>query len=30
MATMKFWERGTQIMWRYGLPGLDFAAPMTD
>ena len=26
---MEFWERGTQIMWRYGQPGLDFAAPMT-
>ncbi|WP_107775079.1 DUF402 domain-containing protein [Nocardioides sediminis] len=23
------WEPGTQIMWRYGQPGLDFAAPMT-
>ena len=29
MTTVKFWERGTQIMWRYGSPGLDFAAPMT-
>lgn len=26
---MSFWEPGTQIMWRYGRPGLDFAAPMT-
>lgn len=26
---MSFWTRGTQIMWRYGEPGLDFAAPMT-
>ncbi len=26
---MTFWEPGTQIMWRYGRPGLDFAAPMT-
>lgn len=26
---MEYWERGTQIMWRYGSPGLDFAAPMT-
>lgn len=26
---MAFWERGTHIMWRYGWPGLDFAAPMT-
>jgi hypothetical protein len=24
-----YWPRGTQIMWRYGDPGLDFAAPMT-
>jgi hypothetical protein len=23
-----YWSRGTQIMWRYGEPGLDFAAPM--
>jgi hypothetical protein len=23
-----YWSRGTQIMWRYGAPGLDFAAPM--
>jgi uncharacterized protein len=24
-----YWAPGTQIMWRYGQPGLDFAAPMT-
>ena len=29
MASMTFWERGTQIMWCYGSPGLDFVAPMT-
>lgn len=29
MTTMESWEPGTQIMWRYGAPGLDFAAPMT-
>jgi hypothetical protein len=29
MGDMAHWERGTQIMWRYGEPGLDFAAPMT-
>jgi predicted RNA-binding protein associated with RNAse of E/G family len=29
MLPMTFWERGTHIMWRYGRPGLDFAAPMT-
>jgi hypothetical protein len=29
MLPMTLWERGTQIMWRYGEPGLDFAAPMT-
>ena len=26
---MAYWSRGTQIMWRYGTPGLEFAAPMT-
>lgn len=26
---MSFWDPGTQIMWRYGVSGLDFAAPMT-
>jgi hypothetical protein len=25
---MEFWSPGTEIMWRYGEPGLDFAAPM--
>ncbi len=25
---MAYWSPGTQIMWRYGAPGLDFAAPM--
>lgn len=29
MDIMTFWKQGTQIMWRYGQPGLDFAAPMT-
>lgn len=25
---MTYWRPGTQIVWRYGDPGLDFAAPM--
>ena len=29
MAPVQRWEPGTQIMWRYGAPGRDFAAPMT-
>ncbi len=26
---MEYWEPGAHIMWCYGEPGLDFAAPMT-
>lgn len=29
IVPVAFWQPGTRIMWRYGEPGLDFAAPMT-